>query len=156
MTSANSDLSVCLPIIIQQRRQALGLGCSVIIIAQKEKNGNSIKITVFLWRRRRDSNHRTAFDRYTIPNRAHLNISSKRYSFLYRCFFTSAPDPQAERHFRLRNGARNAFQVYLFTNKFNLRFNFLNSNPLQRNGSEFFTFLHDFSNVICKYETVSF
>ena len=38
------------------------------------------------WRRRRDSNHRTAFDRYTIPNRAYLNISSKRYRFLYRFF----------------------------------------------------------------------
>ncbi len=51
----------------------------------KEKNGNSIKIAVLLWRRRRDSNPRTAYHGYTISSRApstKLGDSSMRL-FIY-------------------------------------------------------------------------
>ena len=39
-----------LTMIIQQHNQTFELSCEVII-TQKEKNGNSIKITVLLWKR---------------------------------------------------------------------------------------------------------
>ena len=101
-------------------------------------------------------NHRTAFDRYTIPNRAHLNISSKQYSFQYRCFFTSAPDPQAEGRFRFCEMAHvMPFRcIYLQKNSISESI-FKAQTRCSAAGLSFLHFLHAFLSVICKIEMMS-
>ena len=53
-------------------------------------HGNSIKITVHWWLRKRDSNPRTAFERYTISNYSlfdYIVVALGSYFFLHHMLY---------------------------------------------------------------------